>query len=144
MSVQDVVCAGDSAVLMGSAPINREVLSGAEAVEQAKRIKVLTLSCVGFTLSFAAWLMFGVLGIPIQQEFQITDVSLSWLVAVAILNGSIWRLPFGMLADRWGGKVTLVSLLILSGVSSFLVASSQSYDQLFLYAFLVGIGGNAF
>ncbi len=144
MSVQDVVCAGDSAVLMGSVPISREVLSGAEAVEQAKRIKVLSLSCVGFTLSFAAWLMFGVLGIPIQQEFQISDVSLSWLVAVAILNGSLWRLPFGMLADRWGGKVTLVGLLILSGVSSFLVASSQTYDQLFLYAFLVGIGGNAF
>ena len=144
MSVQDVVCAGDSAVLMGLAPINREVLSGTEAVEQAKRIKVLSLSCVGFTLSFAAWLMFGVLGIPIQQEFQISDVSLSWLVAVAILNGSLWRLPFGMLADRWGGKVTLVGLLISAGLSSFLVSSSQSYDQLFVYAFLVGIGGNAF
>ena len=36
-----------------------------------KRMAVLWLSFVGFTLSFAAWLMFGVLGIPIQTEFEI-------------------------------------------------------------------------
>ena len=144
MSSPEAFCTSDAAVLVGSIPVHREVLSRNEAIEQAKRTKVLSLSCVGFTLSFAAWLMFGVLGIPIQQEFQISDVSLSWLVAVAILNGSIWRLAFGMLADRWGGKVTFVGLLFLSGVSSFLVASSQSYEQLCLYAFLVGIGGNCF
>ncbi|HLQ44168.1 MAG TPA: MFS transporter, partial [Planctomycetaceae bacterium] len=157
MNIKDAVCAGDAAALVSAGPMERELLSGgetpaalpvassrAEAIENAQRIKVLWLSCAGFTLSFAAWLMFGVLGIPIQQEFQITDVSLAWLVAVAILNGSIWRLPFGMLADRWGGKVTFVSLLILSAASSFLVAASHSYEHLFLSAFLVGIGGNSF
>lgn len=114
------------------------------AIERTNRAKVLWLSFTGFTLSFAAWLMFGVLGIPIQKEFQFNDVSLAWLSAIAILNGAIWRLPFGMLADRLGGKRTFIGLLLFSSVSSFLVATSQNYGQLMFFAFLVGLGGNSF
>jgi NNP family nitrate/nitrite transporter-like MFS transporter len=114
------------------------------AVERTNRTKVLWLSFTGFTLSFAAWLMFGVLGIPIQREFQFSDVSLAWLSAVAILNGALWRTPFGMLADRLGGKRTFIGLLLFSSLSSFLVATSQDFGQLLFYAFLVGLGGNAF
>lgn len=114
------------------------------AIEQTNRTKVLWLSFSGFTLSFAAWLMFGVLGIPIQKEFQFTDVSLAWLSAIAILNGALWRMPFGMLADRLGGKRTFIGLLLFSSLSSFLVATSQNFGQLMFYAFLVGVGGNSF
>ena len=53
---------------------------------------------------FAVWLMFGILGIPIREEFGLTDVQLSWLSAVAVLNGSLWRLPAGMVTDRIGGR----------------------------------------
>jgi len=31
---------------------------------------VLALSTIGFTLMFAVWLMFGVLAIPIRDEFK--------------------------------------------------------------------------
>jgi NNP family nitrate/nitrite transporter-like MFS transporter len=31
---------------------------------------------------FAVWLMFGVLGIPIQKEFGISDSQLAWLASV--------------------------------------------------------------
>ena len=44
-------------------------------------------------LMFAVWLMFGILGVPIQKEFGLTDPQLAWLSAVAVLNGSLWRLP---------------------------------------------------
>ncbi len=116
----------------------------AEPIERANRVKVLWLSFLGFTLSFAAWLMFGVLGIPIQKEMQFNDVSLAWLSSIAILNGAIWRLPFGMLTDRFGGKRTFIALLLFASISSFLVSSAVSYGQLMVYAFLVGLGGNSF
>ena len=64
------------------------------------KTSVLTLSSIGFTLMFAVWLMFGVLGIPIRAEFGLTDVQLSWLAAIAILNGSLWRLIFGIITDN--------------------------------------------
>ena len=106
--------------------------------------RVLTLSTVAFTLMFAAWLMFGVLGVPIRDEFGLTDVQLSWLSAVAILNGALWRLPAGILADRFGGRAVFTVLLVATAVFSYLVAQAGSYATLLVLAFLVGLAGNSF
>lgn len=112
--------------------------------ERKARLEVLTLSTLGFTLMFAVWLMFGVLGVPIRKEFGLNDVQLSWLSAVAILNGSIWRLAAGILADRYGGKVIFTAMLFLTAIPAFLVAHVSSYQTLLFYTFLVGFAGNAF
>lgn len=115
-----------------------------EGTERVRRLRVLWLSFVGFALLFAAWTMFGVLGIPIRQEFGLTDVQLAWLTAVAILNGSIWRLPLGMMADRYGGRIIFLGTLLFSAVASFLVTRADSYGELLVYAFMVGMAGNSF
>ena len=105
---------------------------------------VLTLSTVAFTLMFAVWLMFGILGKPIQEEFGLTGVELSWISAVAVLNGSLWRLPAGILADRFGGKKVMIVLLLAGAVFSYLVSLAASYEMLLVLAFLVGFVGNSF
>ena len=112
--------------------------------ETAQRVEVLSLSTIGFTLMFAVWLMFGVLGIPIRKELGLTDVQFSWLTAVAILNGSIWRLATGILADKFGGKKIFIALLLLTSIPAFLVSGAKSYGELLVYGFLVGLAGNAF
>ena len=106
--------------------------------------RVLVMSTIAFTIMFAVWLMFGILGKPIQKEFGLTDVELSWISAVAVLNGSMWRLPVGMLADRIGGKKVMMFLLLSGAVASFAVAYANSYTMLLVLAFLVGFVGNSF
>ena len=107
--------------------------------------RVLTLSTFAFTLMFAVWLMFGVLGIPIQKEFGITDSQLAWLSAVAILNGSIWRLLLGILADRIGGKKVTVAMLLVTSIPAYLLAHLElTYTWLLVLAFFVGFAGNLF
>ena len=115
----------------------------AESTERG-RGRVLTVSTVGFTLMFAVWLMFGVLGIKIRDEFGLSDVQLSWITAVAVLNGSIWRLPAGIAADRWGGRKVFVAMLAFTAIPAYLVSTATSYGVLLVYAFLVGFAGNAF
>lgn len=107
-------------------------------------MSVLVWSTLGFTLMFAVWLMFGVLGIPIREEFGLTDVELAWITAVAVLNGAIWRLPAGIAADRFGGKRVFVAMLAVTAVPAYLVSQATSYSTLLLYAFLVGFAGNSF
>ncbi|RMB62108.1 MFS transporter [Tessaracoccus antarcticus] len=106
--------------------------------------RVLTLSTIAFTLMFAVWLMFGILGKPIQAEFGLSNLQLSWISAVAVLNGSLWRLPAGILADRFGGKKIMVILLLAGAVFSYLVSLAASYEMLLVLAFLVGFVGNSF
>ncbi len=105
---------------------------------------VLWLSTLGFTVMFAVWLMFGVLGIPIRKEFGLSDVQLSWLTAVAVLNGAIWRLGFGILTDRIGGRLVFTVMLLVTAIPAFLISKVTSYPQLLLLAFWVGLAGNAF
>lgn len=105
---------------------------------------IVVMSTIAFTLMFAAWLMFGVLGIPIRDEFGLSDVQLSWIAAVAILNGSLWRLPAGILADRYGGRIVMFVLLIATAIFSYLVALADSYAVIMVLAFLVGFAGNSF
>ena len=107
--------------------------------------RVLSLSTFAFTLMFAVWLMFGVLGIPIQKEFGISDSQLAWLSSVAILNGSIWRLFLGVLADRIGGKRVTIAMLLVTSVPAYLLAHmTLNYHWLLILAFLIGFAGNLF
>lgn len=112
--------------------------------EGAGATRVLTLSTVAFTLMFAVWLMFGVLGIPIRKEFGLTDVELAWLAAVAILNGSLWRLPAGIVTDRVGGRIVFIVMLAVTAVPTYLVSQAGSYTALLVFAFLAGFAGNSF
>src|SRR3972149_1125424 len=96
------------------------------------KTSVLVLSSIGFTLMFAVWLMFGVLGIPIREEFGLTDVQLSWLAAIAILNGSLWRLIFGILADRFGGRKVFLILILATIVPSYMVSQASTYTELMI------------
>lgn len=107
-------------------------------------VSVLTLSTIAFTLMFAVWLMFGILGIPIRDEFGLTDVQLSWLTAVAVLNGSIWRLPAGIITDRFGGRRVFAIMLLAAAIPTFLVSFAHDYGVLLVLAFFVGIAGNSF
>ncbi|VEP41114.1 MULTISPECIES: MFS transporter [Tessaracoccus] len=106
--------------------------------------RVLTMSTIAFTLMFAVWLMFGILGVPIQKELGLTDVELSWISAVAVLNGSMWRLPAGIIADRIGGRRVTLFLLFATAIPAFLVSKADSYPLLLALAFLVGFAGNLF
>jgi len=113
--------------------------------EKSGATRVLALSTFAFTLMFAVWLMFGVLGIPIQKEFGLSDSQLAWLSSVAILNGSIWRLLLGVLTDRIGGKRVSIVMLLVTAVPAFLLAHmTLNYTWLLILAFLVGFAGNLF
>ncbi|HEY4329983.1 MAG TPA: MFS transporter, partial [Phycisphaerae bacterium] len=106
--------------------------------------RVLWVSTAGFTLLFAVWLMFGVLALPIRKELSLSDVQFAWLTAIAILNGSIWRLAFGILADRQGGRRVMTGLLLATAVPTALVSFAHSYGLLLFLAFCFGMAGNAF
>lgn len=124
------------------APQETDVPSPTES--SGPRNRVLTLSTTAFTLMFAVWLMFGVLGIPIREEFGLTDVQLSWLALTATLNGALWRLPAGVLTDRIGGRTVFTVMLLMTAVPAFLVSQAQSFGALLVYAFFAGFAGNAF
>ena len=125
------------------------------------RRRVLWLSTFAFTALFAVWLMLGVLGLEIKKDAGLmlgdaaasmteaeaksaTETRFEWLLAVAILSGSLLRLSFGIWADRYGGRNLMVLLLLLSAVPTYWLGHASSYPELLACAALFGLAGNSF
>lgn len=110
----------------------------------SQRWRVLWLSTLAFTLLFNVWLMLGVLGISIRKEFKLSDSQLEWLMAAAILSGSLLRLNVGLWADRFGGKVVMIALLLIASIPAYLFSQATSYEELLICALFFGLAGNSF
>jgi MFS transporter, NNP family, nitrate/nitrite transporter len=108
------------------------------------RWRVLILSTVAFTLLFNVWLMLGVLGLKVREEFKFSPAQMEWLAAAAILAGALPRLNFGIWADRLGGRTMTLVLLVLCAIPAYLVCFAHTYSQFLACALAFGLAGTHF
>ena len=76
--------------------------------------------------------------------FALSPSRTSLLIAVPVLLGSLGRLPIGMLADRFGGRVVFSILMLAVAIPAWLVPGVGSYRDLLVVAFFLGIAGSSF
>ena len=125
------------------------------------RNRILIISTWAFTALFAVWLMLGVLGIEIKKNPSlmvgpvasslspaelkaVVESRFEWLLATAILAGALPRLYFGILADKYGGRVVMASLVAWCAIPTYLLGFATTYTQLLLCAVGFGLAGNSF
>lgn len=110
----------------------------------APAARVVTASTLGFTMMFAVWVMFAIIGLPMRKQFGLSDAQFTLLTALPVLTGSLLRLPAGILADRFGGKRPFVLLTVLTALISLAVAYAPGFGLLLWLAPLVGLAGVSF
>ncbi|PBJ14231.1 Nitrate transporter [Flavobacterium sp. ACN6] len=83
--------------------------------------RILFLNTLAFTICFACWTLNGVLVTFLADKgiFNFTVIETGWLLGIPILSGSIFRLPIGILTDKYGGKIVFSTLLLLCSVPLF-------------------------
>lgn len=108
------------------------------------RRRVLVLATFGFTVFFAVWVMFAIVGLPVRKEFGLTDGQFALLAAIPILTGSVLRVPIGMLTDHFGGRRVFTGLFLFTALPTYLVSQADTYTQLVVLAFFVGMAGTSF
>ncbi len=104
----------------------------------------LLLATLSFTLCFAAWGLISAFATVFRQLYQLNATSTAFLIATPVLLGSLARLPVGMLADRFGGRLVFPIVMLLSAGAAFAVPISHSYAALLATAFWLGIAGSSF
>jgi len=115
----------------------------AENPESAQS-KHLLLGTVSFTVCFAAWGLISAFAPHFRQQFHLSATQTAFLVAVPVLLGALARIPIGMLADRFGGRVVFTVLMLFVAVPVALVPAATSYRNLLVVAFLLGMAGSSF
>ena len=106
--------------------------------------RALGLSTLAFTVCFAVWTLFSILGLQIRQEFALSDTQLGLLMATPVLTGSISRLFLGILTDRFGGRWVFSLLMLVTAGCVYLLTFANSYPMLLLAALGIGLAGGSF
>ncbi len=112
----------------------------------AKSHKALFLNTLAFTVCFAAWMMNGVLVtfLSANQVFDWGPAEIGWLMGIPVLAGSLFRLPAGMLTDKFGGKPVYSALLFICAIPMFLLSQADSFLGFAIYSFGFGLAGVSF
>ncbi|MCP4816672.1 MAG: MFS transporter, partial [Planctomycetaceae bacterium] len=106
--------------------------------------RILVTATIAFTLCFAVWVVFAIIGLPLRQEFGLSDSQFALLVATPILTGSLLRIPLGILTDIFGGRRVFTILLLVTASSAYLVSKADSYPELLISALFIGLSGATF
>lgn len=109
-----------------------------------EQYRALGLSTFAFTLCFAVWTIFSIIGIRISENLGLSDTQLGLLMATPILTGSISRLFLGIWTDRYGGRLVFGILMLTTSVCVYLLTLATTYAMLLVGALGVGLAGGAF
>ncbi len=109
-----------------------------------KQISVLSLSTLAFTVCFAVWVMFSIIGIPIKASLGLNETQFGLLAATPILTGSLIRLPLGMLTDKIGGRIVFFVLMLSTVIPIYLISMATQYWHFLVLGLFIGVAGGSF
>ena len=109
-----------------------------------QQLSVLIMSTLAFTVCFAVWMMFAVIGIPIKAQLGLNETQFGMLIATPVLTGSLVRLPLGMWTDRFGGRIVFFLLMLACVLPLYLITYATAYWQFLVLGLFVGLAGGSF
>jgi len=112
--------------------------------DRKKQISVLSMNTLAFTVNFAVWTMFSVIGIKIKGELGLSETEFGLLIATPILTGSLVRLPLGFLTDRFGGRIVYFIQMILVAIATYGLHFADELWQYLLIGLCMGLAGGSF
>lgn len=106
--------------------------------------RALAMSTIAFTVCFAVWTIFSIIGIRIKDELGLSETQFGLLVGMPILTGSLVRMLLGIWTDRLGGRFVYTATMLASALATFLLAFATTYAQMLVAALGVGLAGGSF
>ncbi len=89
---------------------------------------------MAFTICFAVWTIFAIIGIQIKKDLGLTDTQFGLLVGTPILTGSLIRLILGIWADQYGGRLVYTATMLTAAVMTFFLTYAYDYPTFLIAA----------
>jgi NNP family nitrate/nitrite transporter-like MFS transporter len=108
------------------------------------RSRALWLSTVAFTICFAVWTVFAIIGIRIKEQLGLSETEFGLLIGTPILTGSLVRIVLGVWTSRYGGRLVYTATMLSAALATFLLAYADSFAEVLIAALGVGLAGGSF
>ncbi|MFN8515842.1 MAG: nitrate/nitrite transporter [Thermomicrobiales bacterium] len=105
---------------------------------------MLALATIAFALCFAVWGLIAPLAPTFRELYTLSGSQVGLLLAVPVVLGSLARLPLGLLADRYGGRLIFAALILVLLVPVALAGLTRSFGTLVAVSFFLGLAGASF
>ena len=109
-----------------------------------RQISVLSSSTVAFTVCFAVWMIFAVIGVPIKAQLNLNETQFGLLASMPVLTGALVRLPLGLWGDKYGGRLVFFLLMLSTVLPIYLIGHATKYWQFLVIGLFVGLAGGSF
>jgi NNP family nitrate/nitrite transporter-like MFS transporter len=106
--------------------------------------RALWLSTIAFTVCFAVWTIFAIIGVRIQQDLGLNETEFGLLIGTPILTGSLSRVFLGIWTDQYGGRIVYVLTMVAAAIATFLLSFATTYPWMLVAALGVGLAGGSF
>ena len=113
-------------------------------VTSGEQKRALASSTLAFTVCFAVWTIFSIIGIKIKADLELNDTEFGLLVATPILTGSLSRVFLGVWTDQYGGRLVFSLQMIITAVAAYLLTNVSTYPMFLLAALGLGLAGGSF
>ncbi|TAX71681.1 NarK/NasA family nitrate transporter [Rhizobium leguminosarum] len=120
------------------------VIEKARPMSAGEPAKALWISTVAFTLCFAVWTIFAIIGIRIKQDLGLNEAEFGLLVGTPVLTGSLVRIVLGIWTGRYGGRLVYTLTMLAAALATFLLSYAQTYTQMLIAGLGVGLAGGSF
>ena len=119
-------------------------MNKAVVVTEAQRRMSLGASTIAFTVCFAVWTIFSIIGLGVKERLGLSETEFGLLIGTPILTGSLTRVVLGIWAEQFGGRRVFAGVMIMAAIATFLTSYAHSYVELLIAALGVGIAGGSF
>ncbi len=107
--------------------------------------RALVLATLGFALCFSVWGLVAPLAPQFQELYKLSNTQISVVIATPVILGSLFRIPLGLITDRFGGRVVFTGLMLVVTVPVlFIGLLGGSFAGLLFWGFLIGLAGASF
>ena len=113
-------------------------------VSRLDQYRALGLSTFAFTVCFAVWTIFSIIGVKIKGELGLSDTQFGLLVATPVLTGSVSRIFLGVWTEQFGGRIMFPLQMLITAVCVWLLTSVQTYEIFLVAALGLGLAGGSF
>ena len=113
-------------------------------VSRSDQYRALGLSTFAFTVCFAVWTIFSIIGVKIKGELGLSDTQFGLLVATPVLTGSVSRIFLGVWTEQFGGRLMFPLQMAITAVCVWLLTSVQTYEIFLIAALGLGLAGGSF
>src|SRR4051812_5904480 len=99
------------------------------ADQTRSQYRALGLSTVAFTVCFAVWTIFSIIGVALKDKLGLTETQFGLLIGLPVLSGSLVRIGLGVWTDRYGGRLVYTLTMLAAAVATALLVFAQTYEQ---------------